>query len=94
MAFGVLGATPDCNLEVDDPAVADVSFPGFWKLLERVQTPVSVEPAVRVEGPRSVPRCVVLAIDGSAGAGKSTTAAAAASRLGFDTWTRARSTAP
>ena len=83
MAFGVLGATPDCDLEVDDPAVADVSFPGFWQLLERVRTPVPGEPAVRAEGSRPAPRCVVLAIDGSAGAGKSTTAAAAASRLGF-----------
>ena len=36
MAFGVLGATPDCDLVVDDPEVADVSFPGFWELLRRV----------------------------------------------------------
>jgi 3-phosphoshikimate 1-carboxyvinyltransferase len=33
MAFGVLGALPRGNVEVDDPAVADVSFPGFWDLL-------------------------------------------------------------
>lgn len=37
MAFGVLGATPGCDLRVDDPTVADVSFPGFWGLLERVR---------------------------------------------------------
>lgn len=77
MAFGVLGATPDCDLVVDDPAVADVSFPGFRELLDRVCT------WERVGGRPSSPRCVVVAIDGSAGAGKSTTAAAVASRLGF-----------
>lgn len=37
MAFGVLAATPGCELRVDDPTVADVSFPGFWGLLERVR---------------------------------------------------------
>lgn len=36
MAFGVLGATPGCEIEVDAPSVADVSFPGFWRLLEEV----------------------------------------------------------
>ncbi len=34
MAFGVLGALPGHEVVVDDPAVADVSFPGFWTLLE------------------------------------------------------------
>lgn len=34
MAFGVLGALPGMEVSVDDPAVADVSFPGFWSLLE------------------------------------------------------------
>ena len=71
MAFGVLGATFGCDLVVDDAGVVDVSFPGFWELLARVG---------REKPP---PRCVVVAIDGSAGAGKSTTAAAIASRLGF-----------
>ncbi len=71
MAFGILGATPECDLEVDDPEVAGVSFPGFWELLAQVGGQVRPSP------------CVVVAIDGSAGAGKSTTAAAVASRLGF-----------
>jgi 3-phosphoshikimate 1-carboxyvinyltransferase len=34
MAFGVLGALAGHRITVDDPAVADVSFPGFWDLLE------------------------------------------------------------
>jgi 3-phosphoshikimate 1-carboxyvinyltransferase len=36
MAFGVLGALPGNRIVVDDPAAADVSFPGFWQLLARV----------------------------------------------------------
>ncbi len=36
MAFGVLGALPGHRVEVDDPSVADVSFPGFWDLLSRL----------------------------------------------------------
>jgi 3-phosphoshikimate 1-carboxyvinyltransferase len=34
MAFGVLGASPRADVEVDDRACADVSFPGFWSLLD------------------------------------------------------------
>ncbi len=74
MAFGVLGATQGCDIEVDDPAVADVSFPGFWRLLDQVG---------RTDGRPSPPECVVVAIDGTAGAGKSTTAKAVADQLGF-----------
>ncbi|NJD18390.1 MAG: 3-phosphoshikimate 1-carboxyvinyltransferase [Gemmatimonadetes bacterium] len=33
MAFGVLGALPGNDVTVDEPEAADVSFPGFWKLL-------------------------------------------------------------
>jgi 3-phosphoshikimate 1-carboxyvinyltransferase len=35
MAFGVLGALPGNEIEVDQPGAADVSFPGFWDLLLR-----------------------------------------------------------
>lgn len=76
MAFGVLGATPGCRIDVDVPQVADVSFPGFWRLLDQL---------VRTSGGPSParPDCLVVAIDGTAGAGKSTTAKAVADRLGF-----------
>ena len=77
MAFGVLGDAPGCDIAVDDPGVADVSFPGFWRLLATVRG----EARRRVTATPA--RCVVVAIDGSAGAGKSTTAAALAERLGF-----------
>jgi len=39
MAFGVLGALPGHAVTVDDPSVADVSFPGFWHLLEDLAEP-------------------------------------------------------
>ena len=137
MAFGVLGATPRCELEIDDPAVAGVSFPGFWDLLARASTragggrlvsiggsgpggappdrsggdgaaathevaeatgaaarspvapPTEGVPAADRQVRRSNRRarlcqpCVVVAIDGPAGAGKSTTARAVARKLGF-----------
>lgn len=36
MVFGVLGALAGNAIEVDDRSAADVSFPGFWELLERL----------------------------------------------------------
>ena len=94
MAFGVLGATPGCDILVDDPGVADVSFPGFWKLLARVRRRSAGDRSRRAGGGRpgslrgdrgkgSETGCLVVAIDGSAGSGKSTTAAAVAGRLGL-----------
>ncbi len=122
MAFGVLGATPRCEFEIDDPAVAGVSFPGFWDLLARAseradagrlvslggsgpgggaaaRSPVAAtaegvpaadrqirhsDRSARLSQPNpQCPVCVVVAIDGPAGAGKSTTARAVARKLGF-----------
>ena len=36
MAFGILGSLTSCDIEIDQPEVADVSFPGFWEVLDRV----------------------------------------------------------
>ncbi|MBK6488701.1 MAG: 3-phosphoshikimate 1-carboxyvinyltransferase [Gemmatimonadetes bacterium] len=36
MAFGVLGATRDCRITLDDPACVSVSYPDFWAELQRV----------------------------------------------------------
>jgi len=94
MCFGVLGATPGCDIRVDDPGVADVSFPGFWKLLARLphrsasdqrgRTAYTRRDAARGDAAANPEAgCLVVAIDGSAGSGKSTTAAAVAFRLGF-----------
>jgi 3-phosphoshikimate 1-carboxyvinyltransferase len=37
MAFGVLGALPGTDITVDDPACVAVSFPMFWRELDRVR---------------------------------------------------------
>ncbi len=39
MAFGVLGALPGNDVQVDDLGCVDVSFPGFWPLLSSLQAP-------------------------------------------------------
>ena len=87
MAFGVLGASPGCDIAVDDPAVAGVSFPGFWNLLARLtdeaRRDTGSPPSVTRPRTGAAGHCSVVTIDGSAGAGKSTTAAAVAARLGF-----------
>ena len=36
MAFGALGASPGCDLAVDDRECVNVSFPGFWDTLSLV----------------------------------------------------------
>ena len=36
MAFGVLGAVPGNEIEIDDPTCVDVSYPEFWRDLRRV----------------------------------------------------------
>ena len=33
MAFGILAALPGNEIEIEGKEVADVSFPGFWKIL-------------------------------------------------------------
>jgi len=87
MAFGVLAALPGNRIRIDDPSCADVSFPGFWSLLDRV----------RADGSAGIPRPapeagavhsrhadgIIVAIDGPAGSGKSSTARAAAAALGY-----------
>lgn len=97
MAFGVLATAPGCRIDVDDPAAANVSFPGFWMLLEELERrrgqaalarkprPGSGEHGPTPVGSRigSKHRCVVVAVDGPAGSGKSTTAQDVAARLGF-----------
>ena len=37
MAFGILGALPGNEVQVDDPQCVDVSYPGFWRDLDKVQ---------------------------------------------------------
>ena len=91
MAFGVLGALAGNAIVVDAPAAVDVSYPGFWEMLERVSTAVG-RPSVPDSGDEDVERArpvrgrergPVIVIDGPAGSGKSTTAREVARRLGF-----------
>ena len=75
MAFGVLDAAGDADLRIDDRACAAVSFPGFWEALEPFSRRPRREP--------SSPTGRVIAVDGPAASGKSSTALGVARRLGF-----------
>jgi 3-phosphoshikimate 1-carboxyvinyltransferase len=86
MAFGVLAALPGNQIEIDDTDCADVSFPGFWTLLQQLtagagHAPAAADLAEVVHAPP--PEGIVIAIDGPAGSGKSSTARAVAQALGY-----------
>lgn len=91
MAFGVLDALAGNTVTVDAPAAVDVSYPGFWEMLERASrqagrpsVPDSSGAAAMSARPvRERRRGPVIVIDGPAGSGKSTTAREVARRLGF-----------
>jgi len=36
MAFGVLAARPENRIRIDDPGCVEVSFPGFWNVLQQL----------------------------------------------------------
>jgi 3-phosphoshikimate 1-carboxyvinyltransferase len=36
MAFGVLAKLKGTHIEIDDPTLSDISFPGFWGLLDKL----------------------------------------------------------
>ncbi|MGW8268257.1 MAG: (d)CMP kinase, partial [Longimicrobiales bacterium] len=81
MAFGVLGALPRHDIQIEGADVAGVSFPGFWELLEEVR--MSEPSSARGRGSANAHRPPVITLDGPAGSGKSTTAREVARRLGF-----------
>jgi 3-phosphoshikimate 1-carboxyvinyltransferase len=82
MAFGVLAALPGNALALDDPGCVAVSYPGFWEELTRL-TGASVRTAVRKSvAPTAPPAPLVIAIDGPAASGKSSTAQWVARELG------------
>jgi 3-phosphoshikimate 1-carboxyvinyltransferase len=37
MAFGILGSLPGNKIQIEEPGVVGVSFPGFWELLEELK---------------------------------------------------------
>ncbi|MBL0172551.1 MAG: 3-phosphoshikimate 1-carboxyvinyltransferase [Gemmatimonadaceae bacterium] len=77
MAFGVLGALPGNRITIDEPECVAVSFPSFWAELARV---VGGEDEVALSA--GTGERVVIAIDGPAASGKSSTAQWVAQRLG------------
>lgn len=87
MAFGVLGALPGNTITVLGMDTAEVSFPGFWKLLDRITRQADGTSATppRSEGVADGGAVGpwVVTIDGPAGSGKSTTAREVAQRLGY-----------
>lgn len=76
MAFGVLGALPGNSIMVDDPGCVAVSYPTFWRDLAAVvgPAPTSVGGAGGALAPHTMPAPLVIAIDGPAASGKSSTA--------------------
>jgi 3-phosphoshikimate 1-carboxyvinyltransferase len=84
MAFGVLGALPGSAVAIDDRACVDVSYPTFWAHLAAATeggegTAGAAAPMGRT-GDEAEP--LVIAIDGPAASGKSSTAQWVAERLG------------
>ncbi|MCZ0934875.1 MAG: 3-phosphoshikimate 1-carboxyvinyltransferase [Gemmatimonadetes bacterium] len=78
MAFGVLDAAGDADLRIDDRACADISYPDFWEALEPFR---HGRRSSRRGHPSRAGR--VIAVDGPAASGKSSTALSVARRLGF-----------
>ena len=83
MAFGVLGALPGNRITIDDPACVDVSFPGFWGTLDRAVATAGRQPTPHRGASAVTARRLVVAIDGPAASGKSSTSQWVAKRLGI-----------
>jgi len=81
MAFGVLAAMPGNHITIDDPGCVSVSYPTFWRDLAQAIGPAAER--LDVARPAAmVPPPMVIAIDGPAASGKSSTAQWVAQRLG------------
>jgi 3-phosphoshikimate 1-carboxyvinyltransferase len=95
MAFGILAALPGNAISIDDRECVAVSFPNFWELLASSTSVASSAPRTSSESsasgataahsghahsPQHTP--LVIAIDGPAASGKSSTAQWVAKRLG------------
>ncbi len=83
MAFGILGAITGNEISVDDPACVSVSYPTFWRDLSAAVVPSGAE---RTTGGAAALRrqqadALVIAIDGPAASGKSSTAQWVAQQL-------------
>ncbi len=87
MAFGVLAKLPRNRISIDDRNCAAVSFPGFWNLLDEICVPSPPVPPESFSSPSRAPGArgagLLIAIDGPAGSGTSSTAKAVAAELGY-----------
>lgn len=83
MAFGILAALPGNNILIDDPACVEVSFPTFWHELAEAMGPLSTAGDGGINpSSNEVSNRLVIAIDGPAASGKSSTAQWVAQKLG------------
>ncbi len=87
MAFGILEVGEDTAVTVDDPACASISYPGFWETLSAFR-PAAGDPmrkgrTAATVAPEGAEPGRVIAIDGPAASGKSTTAHTVAEQLGY-----------
>jgi 3-phosphoshikimate 1-carboxyvinyltransferase len=83
LSFGVLARVPGHRIEIDHPEVVSISFPGFWSLLDALTGTTRPAPGTAAPPPPAGEREMIIAIDGPAGSGKSSTARAVAAELGF-----------
>ena len=81
MAFGILAALPGNDIVLDDPACVVVSFPSFWRDLAEAMGPMTSAPPISMQI-GGVPGRLVIAIDGPAASGKSSTSQWVAQKLG------------
>jgi 3-phosphoshikimate 1-carboxyvinyltransferase len=81
MAFGILGSLPGNDIQIEGTHFTEVSFPGFWELLDEVRMKDTRAPGSHRRGGGRFPP--VITLDGPAGSGKSTTAREVARRLGY-----------
>jgi cytidylate kinase len=73
MAFGILGAVPGNRIAIDDPGCVSVSYPTFWRDLAQAIGPATESAVVESVIATGTPP-LVIAIDGPAASGKSSTA--------------------
>lgn len=84
MAFGVLACLPGMQIDVDDPDAVDVSFPAFWDELAVLLDQPTRNGGRAQNGATDMnetQRAFMIAIDGPAASGKSTTARRVADSL-------------
>ena len=93
MLGAVAGLASQQGVEIEDPESVAVSFPSFFELVDRLRKvlpgdrPTEIEPsdprASHAYARTARGAGVIVAIDGPAGAGKSSVASALSRRLGF-----------